>query len=254
MTEKNTTSKIEKILSVSGFKGEKISFGVISDTHIGSKYDNMKKINLAYKIFKSNNIKEVYHSGDLTDGEKMYRGQEYELRLHGAKEQTDEVIKRYPKFKGVKTKYVLGNHDLSYYKRAGVDIGEMISNKRKDMIYLGQEDATVKIGDKYKLEMRLMHPGKGSSYAISYQPQKIVENISGGTKPHILLIGHFHKAEYIPNLRNVQTIQAGTLQSQTPFMARNFLSAATGFWIVDTVANKKGLVGINPTWYPFYEE
>ena len=55
----------------------------------------------------------------------------------------------------------------------------------------------------------------------------------GGKKPHILGIGHFHKAEYMPRYRNVKAIQAGTFQDQTPFMARKGLAAHVGGWIIE---------------------
>ena len=54
----------------------------------------------------------------------------------------------------------------------------------------------------------------------------------------MLLIGHYHKAEFIPSYRNVTVIQTGTCQSQTPFMARQALSAHVGFWIVSVIPGK----------------
>jgi len=245
------SNKLDKKLRLETTRGKKARFGLIGDTHIGSKYDNLQRLNFAYKVFQARGIKTVYHTGDIVDGEKMYRGQEYELRIHGAKDQADEVIKRYPRFKGINTFFITGNHDLSFYKTAGIDIGEIIATKRPDMHYLGREDAEIKLAKNVKL--RLLHPGKGTAYAISYHPQKIVENMLGGRKPNILAIGHFHKSEFIPNLRNIQVFQTGTLQSQTPFMARNFLSAHMGFWDVEVTMNKKGVAGIKSEFIPFYE-
>jgi hypothetical protein len=43
----------------------------------------------------------------------------------------------------------------------------------------------------------------------------------------------YHKAEYLPCLRNVLAIQAGTLCGQTPFMRRKSIAAHIGFWIVE---------------------
>jgi len=69
----------------------------------------------------------------------------------------------------------------------------------------------------------------------SYRPQKITESLEGGTKPDMLAIGHYHKAELIPSYRNVAVLQAGTFERQTPFMARQGLAAHVGGWIVEAV-------------------
>jgi hypothetical protein len=74
--------------------------------------------------------------------------------------------------------------------------------------------------------------GKAIWSGNSYHPQKIVESFTGGKKPNVLLLGHYHKAEYL-FYRNVHVVQAGTLQDQTSFMQRNFISAHLGFWLVE---------------------
>jgi hypothetical protein len=84
----------------------------------------------------------------------------------------------------------------------------------------------------------LIHPGGGTSYALSYRAQKIVESLEGGTKPDLLAIGHYHKADMIPSYRNVCAIQTGTFERQTPFMARGGLSAHVGGWIGEVVKGK----------------
>lgn len=73
----------------------------------------------------------------------------------------------------------------------------------------------------------VMHPGGGSSYAVSYRPQKIVESLQGGEKPGVIVIGHYHKLS--SNMfRNVWAIQAGCSQDQTPFMRKLGLEAHVG--------------------------
>jgi len=88
----------------------------------------------------------------------------------------------------------------------------------------------------------------------SYKPQKYVESLPGGRKPHVLLMGHFHKAEYMPVYRNVATFQVGTLQSQTPhFMRPKGLQAHLGFWIIEVRTTKDGLARVGGSFVPFYE-
>jgi hypothetical protein len=95
---------LKKLLSVEeicvhDYYGDHAKFGLVSDTHFGSLYTNRSLLHLAYKTFKKEGIDTVYHCGDICDGEKMYRGQEYELHAHGADAQIKEV-KNIPSSRG----------------------------------------------------------------------------------------------------------------------------------------------------------
>lgn len=229
-----------------------VKFGYVTDTHMGDIFEELNVLKDIYKKFKKEGCECVYHSGDLCDGENMYRGHAYDIHKHGADQQVDWVIKSYPN-NNLTTYFITGNHDLSFWRNAGVDIGKLITERRKDMIYLGQEEADILIGGKDKIKMNLFHPGGGTAYALSYHPQKIVESFSGGKKPNILLIGHYHKAEFIPKVRNVAVIQGGTTCSQTPFMKRKKLEAHLGGWIIDLQINKKGIDRIKAEFIPYFE-
>ena len=124
------------------------------------------------------------------------------------------------------------------------------------MIYLGRELADVVIGNKKEnIKMRLLHPRFGSAYALSYQPQKYIESLSGGQKPQILLMGHTHKAEFMPCYRNILSIQAGCCQSQTPFMAGKNLASHTGYWVLEFSIQKSQLVSrFKAEFFAVYEE
>jgi hypothetical protein len=188
----------------------------VSDTHIGSLYEHSDILHLAYKIFREEGITTVYHPGDICEGEKMYRGQEYEIYAHGADNQVDACCERYPQFKGITTYFIEGSHDLSFYKHSGTDIGPKIFTKRPDLVCLGREEADTLIQTKHgEIILRLVHPGRGSAYALSYHVQKYIESLAGGQKPNVLLIGHYHKAEYLPCYRNIFSLQAGCFNPRT---------------------------------------
>jgi hypothetical protein len=61
----------------------------------------------------------------------------------------------------------------------------------------------------------------------SYKPQKIVESFSGGDKPAVLMIGHYHKLSY-NHFRNVHCIQVGCTQDQTPFLRKKGIHVDVG--------------------------
>jgi hypothetical protein len=249
------------------FYKDTFRFGILSDPQYGSLYTNLGCIQAAYKTFRREKVSKVYMPGDIVDGEKMYKGQEYEIYAHGADAQVDEVINLHPHYKDIETHFITGNHDLAFWKNAGTDIGPKIAawdgngNKlggpRDDMFYHGQEEADIWIGPKGNktIKLRMSHPGGGTAYAVSYRPQKYIEQISGGQKPHIILFGHFHKAELMPSYRNICSIQCGTAQSQTPFMRRKPIAAHVGFWIVECTINQDNLLSRFKTeWFSIYEE
>lgn len=80
--------------------------------------------------------------------------------------------------------------------------------------------------------------GGGTAYAVSYRPQKAIEQMEGGRKPNMAAFGHFHKAEFLPAYRNVCGIQTGCFEWQTPFMARLPTAAHVGGWIVQVQPGK----------------
>jgi len=204
--------------------------GVVSDTHLNSKYQQLTHLKDTYDIFRHEGVEFVLHSGDITAGKGMYRGQEYEVINLGADEQCDYIVNNYPKIPNVKTKLIAGNHDLSYYKSMGYDICKQISNKRDDIEYLGQLGAYVEVAD--GVLIYLLHPDSGQSYAVSYKPQKIAAGFMGGQKPNIMIIGHYHQAEYLFE-RNIHIIQASSFEAQTPYLKRKGIMPKVGGWMIE---------------------
>jgi hypothetical protein len=101
--------------------------------------------------------------------------------------------------------------------------------------------------------LRVLHPGGGSAYAISYTSQKIVESYSSGEKPHILLDGHYHKAGY-NYIRGVHVVQTGCTQDQTPFMRKKRLAAHLGGWIIEFSVDDQGAITrFKQEFIPFYD-
>ena len=227
-----------------------IRFGLIGDTQLGSKYAQITQLHKYYDICEQLEIANVYHTGDITDGLKMRPGHEYELYCTSADELKDDVIKNYPKINGITTHFITGNHDASLYKHVGYDIGSAISNERTDMKYLGRDCAVVHLTPNCTLELR--HPWDGTAYAISYKPQKMIEAMESDSKPNILGIGHYHKAEYI-FYRNVHCFQTGCFQGQTPFTRGKGISVHLGGWILTVYVDENGYIQrIVPEFIPFY--
>jgi hypothetical protein len=103
---------------------------------------------------------------------------------------------------------------------------------RKDLHYLGHVEADIELKcGKGSAVGRLMHPGGGSAYALSYAPQKLVEAFQGGEKPAILWIGHYHKYD-VCYPREVYCISGGCTCDQTAFLRKNKIAAHVGYGMV----------------------
>ena len=213
-----------------------LRFGLTGDIHIGSLYQRIDALRLFYEQLAAEDIDTVLNTGDITDGWKVYRGQEFELHPNGRSwpDQRDMFAESVPRIDGMKTIFITGNHDSSFKNLVGMIVGDELQRIRSDWKFIGQDVGDVDLESNGKrLRVRLFHPGGGSAYALSYRIQKIIESLAGGEKPDLLAIGHYHKAEFIPAYRNIAAIQTGAFQSQTPFMVRMASQAHVGGWIVE---------------------
>lgn len=214
-----------------------ITIGIMGDTQLGSKYAQITYLHEFYDICKKLGIKDVYHTGDITDGERMRPGHAYECYVQGADAHVNEIVQNYPKVEGITTHFITGNHDASFMKLCGMDIGNIIEIRRPDMKYLGRDQATVNITPNVSLMLR--HPWDGSCYALSYKPQKMIEAMDEYNRPTILAIGHYHKMEYLYYL-GVHCFQTGCYQSSTPFTIGKGIRVSMGGWIVSITVDKDG--------------
>lgn len=154
--------------NIDDYTGEIVRFGAIADTHLGSLYENLDFLHFVYELFRIEGINVVYHAGDLVDGERMYKGQEYEIHVHGGDAQIDYAVKNYPQIDSIQTKFICGNHDYSFWKSSGFDVGKRIAEHRHDMAYLGADYADIKLKSSTGYCcLRLVHPSGGTAYAIS---------------------------------------------------------------------------------------
>ena len=228
--------------------GNHHKIGVISDTHWGSKYTPEEWCREAFKTFEQEQCECVLHCGDLTDGLCPSRAKThiYELSQIGYSAQKIYAVRMLSLCK--LPIYVLsGNHD-SWYKDVGADIVEDVCEEVDNAIYIGNNQADIDIDG---IKIRLFHGLDGSSYAVSYRLQKIVEGFSGGNKPNILLCGHTHKYCNIFE-RNIQVVSIPSLQAQTPWMAGKKLSAHTGFVIIDFDVFDKQVCNFKVQLFPYY--
>lgn len=209
-------------------------FGWLGDTHLGSKYERMDVLRDLYARFAELDVDRVFHAGNWIDGEARFN--KYDLHTHGMDAQVRYLCEQYPSVPGITTYAITGDdHEGWYNQREGVDIGkyaeyEMRKRGRTDWVNLGYMEAFIPLEHAdtgATAQLHLVHPGGGSSYAVSYTVQKLVESYSSRNKPAVLLAGHYHKLEYLVT-RGVYCLQTGCTQDQTPFARKKRLHYALG--------------------------
>jgi predicted phosphodiesterase len=213
------------------FKGEDITIGVVSDTHLSSKHERLEELHIAYDVMRDEGVTTVLHPGDLVCGMGIFPGQANEIQHHTYEEQVEYAALNYPRRDGITTRIIAGNHDLEgQFGKVGANPVVAVAHQRDDFDYLGDYRATIELEQGTRLYM--LHPKGGMGYAADYKVRKLVEGFEGGTKPHALLIGHFHRRFDI-EARGVQCLGCGCFEGGGSFGVRLGLSdPAVGFHIV----------------------
>lgn len=226
-----------------------IRFAALGDSHIGHVKAHKEWWDIMCDKVDKEKVDFCLHTGDITEGMSGRDGHVYELEAIGASAQLELAALRIEQIPCV-VKGITGNHDLWGYKTIGFDPGAELQKRCKNFVYLGQNEATITVAG---LQIMLTHPGDGSAYAVSYAMQQFINALSGGEKPHIMLMGHHHKSIYM-HYRNIQAFETGTLCAQTGWMRGKKLQAHCGFWIIEVWPNDNGVERIRSEWVPFYSK
>jgi len=241
------------IVDPSLFEGDTYKIGVVSCTHLGSKFQQLSHLRAFYHRCYDQGVRVVLHTGDLVDGMNVYAGQEFELFQHGFDAQRDYAVENFPVLPYGKTLVIAGNHDYAFVKEGGADILEAIASRRPDIEYLGALGAYPLIGP---LKIYMQHGAGGGAYARSYRLQKNIESFAPEAKPDIYFLGHLHIGCYLPAFRNVFGVMVPCFQAQTPFERRRALYPEIAGIIVEITVNdrdrKSGFVSMKMDWVPFY--
>lgn len=235
------------------FDGDVFRFGAISDPHLCSRYQQLTHFRSMYALFAQREISTVFNSGDIIEGNgKQYRGQEYELFVHGADEQLSYAVENYPREAGITTYFIGGSHDNSFFKAGGHDILKSLASERRDMKYLGVHGAYVIPEGLHDFPIYLMHPDGGVPYARSYRLQKLIENFAPEAKPRMVLCGHLHMGLHLPSYRNVEGLLVPCFQAQTPYLKAKGLFPMIGGVIVELTVKDADTISIKVEWFPFF--
>lgn len=213
-----------------------LKFALLWDTHFGNKMSAKKELADFYKKAWERGVETFIHCWDLVDGDGVYPWQQYEQDKIWYGEQLQDVVDNYPYYWNLKTYVVWWNHDESFLKRTWANIVQWVSNLRDDIINMWFYDARIKLN---WVDINAHHGGGSMSYAKSYKPQKLIENIPVDNQPDIFASGHWHDALYMA-YRNIHTFLPWAFLKQNLLAKRYNLWNTIWWWIVDIDINEKG--------------
>lgn len=197
--------------------GGKVRIAFVSDTHIGSKFQQVTRLNQFYARADEWGAQAFLHGGDVLEGYHVHRDSVYEQYAHGFKAQAAAFVDQYPRSKNAPTQFIDGNHDAWYFEQAGLESGEELAKKRDDLRFLGFHSAFVNVGG---LRVLVQHgaPG-GNAYALSYKIQKLLEalDVEERSLTHVAAYGHWHRELYLGRYQGVFGFRLGCFKSQDRF-------------------------------------
>ena len=208
------------------YRPEKFDFLLVSDTHLGSKEQQITHLRAAYAEAKNRNCQFAIHAGDLTEFDRMHAGSAYGVFRHGHDEVLDYVVDSYPR-SGLTTYIVSGNHDHSGFNYSGTNIVKHICNYRDDFTYLGLAEGILNIFGK---QIFIYHGRGGGAYSTRLlNAHKYAQDLR--LNPDILIAGHLHQlCEMSKN--GCKMILAPCLQGQTLHFKESRLVPWIGWCIV----------------------
>lgn len=241
----------ERQIQMDAPKRGHIKIGVASDTHFGSKNQQVTHLRDFCRQAGEFGVDLMLHGGDVVDGtHKMHRGMEYEQFLLGADAQGGYAAKNLPEVRRprskrpVEWKAIGGNHDGSFFKDAGANVLAQL-DQRDDFTFLDAPAATFHISG---VDIYLVHPDGGVPYALSYRPQKAIEEMPPDEKPHIWLAGHWHVPVHVPAYRNVESFTLPSFQSTTAYLKRKQKVSRVGGLLLDVEFSERGLENLTTHW------
>jgi UDP-2,3-diacylglucosamine pyrophosphatase LpxH/biotin operon repressor len=225
--------------------GREFKIGLVSDTHLGSKYQQLQHLHHFYEYAVGEGVTDFYHVGDISDGFYQHRpGAVYEVFKHGFTDQLDYIADVYPQYDGVTTHFITGNHDATHFYNGGANLGAMLELKRDDLVYLGHNFAKVWLTD--FVDMNLVHPTDGTSYSVSLKAQQRIDKAAGAQKSKILLIGHYHKMDIVYH-KQTWAFTMPSFFGQSSFMEGKNLESIIGGIILNVKVDAYGdLISIVP--------
>jgi len=234
--------------------GHELTFALISDTHLGSAAEHLDELHDFYDRCADRGITDVFHCGDISDGWKVHPGHLNEIKPEAAGWQRlrEYVVSNYPQRAGITTHFIEGNHDNKFFNRNNIHFGRMLGDRRADLNYLGNSQATIHLSREHDITLELIHPSGGKPYTTGYRLQTLYRERNMEDRPTIGGVGHLHGSMYAET-EGVKGLYAGAWKGTTTYGKRKGHQAKIGGWILDVTISDGAITEFIPKWQGYPE-
>lgn len=172
-TPKENLVKIEIDNDITNFK-----MLIMSDLHLGHINDNLEALYKSFEYCIKEDIHTIINLGDFFNG--VYESDIKNIKHSNSFEQIKYVLNNYPYVENILTYLCLGNHDAKIWFEDGLDIKEILLDRRHDIIPIGYGRGKIDI--------------LNSLIYLTHPIEKIKITSTGETvSNNIILRGHSHK-------------------------------------------------------------
>ncbi len=213
---------------------------LISDTRLGSKYQQLTRLNDAYLQAHELGYDKVILLGDISEGLYNPKTPYYQtLFLDNTDAQMGYIITHYPYIEGMTTYFITGDQDRTHTSKNGIDIGRAISEEREDMIYLGNMRCLLNIRKMTILAQHLKIGAFDRAKTISLKQQDFIAAMRSEDRVDIILDGHLLVDLQLTE-RDMREISVPSLVSTTPRIKSNAVSHNVGYTLLEVELTKDG--------------
>lgn len=155
---------------------------VLSDLHIGSKKERLDLLEQVYDYCIKNDINIILNCGDLVDG--LYHISKASIDM--AYEEINKMLENHPFDKNILNFICLGNHDMYFLERFGINVRNIIQANRHDLIPISYGLGGIKI----KKDLLFLSHKLSNKNPDMYETDKIIFE------------GHSHYTNFYLNEKN----------------------------------------------------
>lgn len=198
-----------------------------SDPHCNDKYFLQKALEEYEKDCIKEGVDLFTICGDIDTGQGVYKGQDNDLLRWGANTHLDWLEENFMiESEDIPKLFIGGNHEESFLRLNGTDICKLLSERRKDLKYLGMYYRRVLYGD---IKNELIHPA-GHPYSVGYGNQKYFRTQDLKNAGDMYDFGHWHSSMFM-DYQGVLMYNDGTFQRENDFTRRHGFFNIVGGWI-----------------------
>ena len=174
-------------------KSKTFKLCLLSDTHLGSKFDQISSLETIYNKGEKIGVDYYLHAGDFFEG-FINNSHEFKrsLRHQTVDQQIEYAYNNYP-HSSKPTLIINGNHEEETRRKTQVDMLEELTKLRNDIIYLNNTKSNIQMG---KLRIMMMHTNTTNRSMKENIIKKDIDKYPLNATPKIVITGHTHNRSY----------------------------------------------------------